>query len=47
MFLNLYLLVARDLSATGMLAVAFAGVLGMLLIWDARGNRQTLRQRNK
>jgi hypothetical protein len=47
MFLNLFSLVSKDLSGTGVLAVAFASVLGTLLIWDARGNRQSLRQRNK
>jgi hypothetical protein len=47
MFLNLYSLVSRDLSGTGMLAIAFASVLGTLLVWDARGNRRTLNQRNR
>ena len=42
MLLNLYLLVSKDLSGTGMLAVGFAGVLGTLLICDARGSRQNL-----
>jgi len=40
MFINLYLLVTRDLSETGILGIAFASLLGTLLIWDARGNRQ-------
>jgi|KBSMisStandDraft_5_1062788.scaffolds.fasta_scaffold23675_4 hypothetical protein len=45
MFLHLYSLVASDLSGTGILGIVFAGILGMLLIWDARGNRQSLPQR--
>jgi len=45
MFLNFYSVLSKDLSGTGLLAVAFASLLGMLLIWDARGNREN--QRNK
>lgn len=47
MFSNLYSLVSSDLSASGILGIAFAGFLGMMLIWDARGNRQPLNQRTR
>jgi len=45
MFFNLYSFVSRDLSGTGVLGIAFAGILGMLLIRDARKNRETFQQR--
>lgn len=47
MLSNFYALVARDLSGTGVMALAFAGVLGTLLIWDARGSGERLKQQNK
>jgi hypothetical protein len=47
MFLNLYSLVSRDLSGTGILTVAFASVLGMLLIRDARADGQPLNQQTR
>lgn len=47
MLFNLYLLVSRDLSGTGMLGIMFASILGILLIWDARENGQILNQQNK
>lgn len=44
---NLYLLVARDLSGTGVVGVAFAAALGMLLIRDARGGGERAKERNR
>ncbi len=47
MISNLYSMLARDVSGMGVLGIAFAGVLGMLLIWDARGTRETVRERER
>ncbi|WP_162601100.1 hypothetical protein [Occallatibacter savannae] len=47
MLIDLYLSVSRDLSGTGVMGLAFAGVLGMLLIWDARGGRERVRERKR
>jgi len=47
MLVNVYLLVSRDLSETGIVGIMFASALGILLIWDARKNDQRLKQRNK
>jgi hypothetical protein len=47
MLFNLFLSVSRDLSGTGILGIMLAGILGVLLIWDARDTGQTLNQRNK
>ena len=47
MFLNLYVLLSKDLSGTELLGIAFTSLLGMLLIWDARGNRRPLNQRTR
>ena len=34
-----------DFSGTGLLSIAFAGALGLLLIWDARESRPATNQR--
>jgi hypothetical protein len=47
MLFNLFSLVSRDLSGTGIVGITFAGVLGILLVWDARENGQTLNHRDK
>ena len=47
MLFNLVSSVSKNLSATGILGILFTGVLGILLIWDARETAQTLKQRNK
>lgn len=47
MLANLYLLVSKNLTGTGIVGIVFAGFLAILLIWDASQNGQRLDQRNK
>ena len=47
MLIDFYQAVSKDLSGSGVLGLVFAGVLGMLLIWDARGGRERVRERKR